>query len=379
MTLTQVLLLLLVLLAVAVIAYRMGRASTPAQPSAQPPVPPTPEAWAVPAKDAQTSQAGTSQSARPPRLDQKPRPKVEAPRAEATPQSRAPAPAATAGQPRTWGYQLQKLDLARAADSPFDLIVIDTTKDGDDETAYEPGDIDRLKRKRDGSRRRVLAYLSIGEAESYRGYWDKSWKKQKPGWLLGENPDWDENYAVCYWDRGWQDIICGSPDARLDRIIAAGFDGVYLDKCDVYEDMRARRTKEARDRSNLEADMIAFIQRLSAHARKQAPGFLVVMQNAEALLEKPELRRALDGIAKEELVFGIDGVEKRNKPDEIEWSSEQLDLMQREGKMVLIVEYLNNQAKIDEAVRMIQPHGYALYVSDKNRELDRLNYETFIA
>jgi cysteinyl-tRNA synthetase len=350
MTLTQTLLLILVLLAVAAIAYRIGKFG---------------------------SVTATTPSTKPQSADISP-PTTHATSPNSTPTRTNPAP----NPIRSWGYQLQKFDMKRAAASPFDLLVIDPSNDGNDgndESALKPTDLARLKTKPDGSRRLVLAYLSIGEAESYRGYWDTSWKKQKPEWLLAENPEWKENYAVCFWDSGWQSIMCGSADARLDRILAAGFDGVYLDKCDVYEDMRSRRMKEAKSRPNLESDMVAFVRSLSTYAKRKQPNFLVVMQNAEGLLDDATLRNAIDGVAKEELVFGVDQPEKRNSQADFDYSRDQLDRVKREGKMVLVVEYLNNQTKIDEAVRAIAPLGYTLYISAKNRELDRLNYESLIA
>lgn len=356
MTLTQVLLLLLVLLLVAIIAFKLGRTTTNTvtPPTAAPDAPkPTPITQSIPPI--------------PPR----------APGSQGAPVSvgisgKPAAHAPTAVQ--SWGYQLQNLNLQHAADSPFDLLVVDYAKDGSDESALTPAEVARLQHQPDGGRRRVLAYLSIGEAESYRGYWDASWKKHKPSWLLAENPEWDENYAVCFWDPGWQAIMCGHPAARLDRIIAAGFDGVYLDKCDVYEDMRQRRMPEAKSRPDLESDMAAFVQTMSTYAKAKRPGFLMVMQNAEGLLDKPQLRRALDGCAKEELVFGVDGPEKRNASEDLEFSRKQFDLMKREGKFILVVEYLNNPSKIEDAIRTIQPLGYSLYISSKDRDLKKLIY-----
>lgn len=70
----------------------------------------------------------------------------------------------------SWGYQLQKLDIAKAAASPFDLLVIDYARDGSDETALTRKDLERMRQRRDGAPRKILAYLSIGEAESYRYY-----------------------------------------------------------------------------------------------------------------------------------------------------------------------------------------------------------------
>lgn len=291
----------------------------------------------------------------------------------------APPAAAPAGAITSWGYQLQNLDLDVAAHAPFDALVIDTTRDGSDETALTPADLARLQRKSDGSRRHVFAYLSIGEAESYRAYWDKSWKRSKPAWLLGENPDWKENYAVCFWDDGWQNIMCGSPEARLDRVLAAGFDGVYLDKCDVFDDLKRRYKSTAATRSDIEGDMVQFIANLSAYAKARNPAFKVIMQNAEDLLERPDLRACLDGVAKEELVYGADKPEKLNSTDDFEHSRAMLDLMRADGKLVLVVEYLNDKNKINHADEVLRPLGFVLYIAPKNRELDRLNFETMSA
>ncbi len=81
----------------------------------------------------------------------------------------------------------------------------------------------------------MICYMSIGEAEDYRWYWEGSWEQDPPSWLGPENPDWPGNYLVRYWDSGWQSIIYGNDDAYLDRIMDAGFDGVYLDKIDSFE------------------------------------------------------------------------------------------------------------------------------------------------
>ena len=294
--------------------------------------------------------------------------------------SRRPAPLSRPApshghQPiRTWGYQLQNLDVAHAAASPFDLLVVDPAKDGSDDSALTAAEVTRLQTRPDGGRRVVLAYLSIGEAESYRGYWKPEWKRHKPAWLLRENPEWEENYAVCFWDPGWQALMCGSADARLDRIVAAGFDGVYLDKCDVFEDMRVHKMAEAKARPDLEGDMTRFIQRLSQHAKSKSPGFLVVMQNAESLLVRADVRVALDGVAKEELVFGLDAPEKRNDAEAFDWSRKQLDLAKGDGKFVLAVEYLSNARKIEEARATITPLGYALAISPKDRALKSLPF-----
>jgi cysteinyl-tRNA synthetase len=384
MTFMQLLLLGAVIGAVAVLAYCKGRNDSalkgPSVPqSRQPDVEPMPrKPVAVPPPVSSGGRAPEANA-----IDRRVTPTMPRPSSPALRDtSSAPSIAAERPRPqppRSWGYQLQNFNLARAEASPFDLLVIDYAKDGSDDTALSAAEIARLKRRPDGGRRIVLAYLSIGEAESYRSYWDERWEKNKPGWLLGENPDWKENYAVCFWDPEWQKLMCAATHSRLSLIQDAGFDGVYLDKCDVFEDLKQRYKSVYRSRPSVRNDMIAFIATLGAEARKRDPKFLLVMQNAESLLDNADLRCVLDGVAKEELLFGNDAPEKKNDADDIAWSRERLDMMRQEGKWVLVVEYLQSQAKIQEAARDVADCGFVLYVAPKDRLLSRLNYQTLQA
>ncbi len=114
----------------------------------------------------------------------------------------------------------------------FDLIVMDYQ---DDDGPYSNAEIAGLKQK---SNALIIAYMSIGEAEDYRFYWKKEWnlKSQRPEWIEREDPSWPGNYLVWYWDPSWKEIIFGTDSSYLDAIISRGFDGVYLDKIDAYEE-----------------------------------------------------------------------------------------------------------------------------------------------
>ena len=114
----------------------------------------------------------------------------------------------------------------------YDIIVMDPCFLGD--VPFSRREVLALKRKPCGGNRFVLAYLSIGEAEDYRPYWNPQWKVIAPGWLEEENPEWPGNYKVRYWTEGWQRILMGTEGACLDRIVAAGFDGVVLDIIDAF-------------------------------------------------------------------------------------------------------------------------------------------------
>jgi cysteinyl-tRNA synthetase, unknown class len=274
---------------------------------------------------------------------------------------------------RSWGYQLQKVKINDVANSPFDMMVVDYSKDGSHEAAFTPEEIARMRAKPDGSTRLVISYMSIGEAEDYRYYWNPEWAKTKPDWLLDENPEWKGNYPVCFWDTEWQGVFYGNPDAYMDRIIDAGFDGVYLDKCDVFEDLKDRNRKVAATRRDLEGDMISFISRLYYYAKARNPNFAVIMQNAEILLEQESLREVIDGVAKESLLYGLPGPEKPNPKDEVVFAKQALDLALNADRTVFVVEYLNADDKVRSALQTVDGYGYIGTVSPKNRDLAALN------
>ncbi len=114
----------------------------------------------------------------------------------------------------------------------YDMVVMDPLYLGD--VPFSRREVHALKRKPCGGNRLVLAYLSIGEAEDYRPYWKETWKTSHPPWIEEENPDWPGNYKVRYWMEEWQRILMGQEDSCLDRIVDAGFDGVYLDIIDAF-------------------------------------------------------------------------------------------------------------------------------------------------
>src|SRR5262245_15278930 len=213
---------------------------------------------------------------------------------------------------RSWAYQLQKVDPDTVAAVPHDVLVIDYSRDGTDGQALTPAELARLKTKPDGSRRIVLAYLSIGEAEVYRYYWQWYWFLDEfaPPWRGAPNKEWQGNYDVRYWHEEWQDIIFRGAGSYLERIVRAGFDGVYLDKVDEYE--------QVADNPDARAQMIALVKALAERARALRPGFLVVPQNAEELLAEADYRAVIDGIGKEDLLFGEVRNRRPNRPARIE-------------------------------------------------------------
>jgi cysteinyl-tRNA synthetase len=114
----------------------------------------------------------------------------------------------------------------------FDVIIMDCFFNEEEFTTQE---INNLKSKQNEGKRLVISYISIGEAENYRYYWQYNWINNPPDWLEDENPNWQGNYKVRYWEKDWQEIIFGKNNSYLNKILNAGFDGAYLDIIDAFE------------------------------------------------------------------------------------------------------------------------------------------------
>lgn len=110
----------------------------------------------------------------------------------------------------------------------YDLVLVDLYFNEEELTA---ADIESLKTKANGGSRLVICYMSIGEAEDYRYYWNGLDKNL----ICLENPNWKGNFAVKYWEADWKSVIYGNEQSYLKKILDAGFNGVYLDIIEAYE------------------------------------------------------------------------------------------------------------------------------------------------
>jgi cysteinyl-tRNA synthetase len=219
---------------------------------------------------------------------------------------------------RGWSYQLQG-DMRSTARSNADVAVVDPDHAGNPQ---------RLKRKANGDTRDVLAYISIGEVEEGRAYMKSKGSKR---WNTGQSDGWKGNYAARYWDEEWKAIV----KQRVAKAIEAGYDGVYLDRVDTYE--RVKAPKGARQ------EMIGFVKEVAAAARAKRGGAAVVVQNAEELLTDKSYVNAIDGVAKESLYYGVRGKGVRNSDGDIQASRKLLRTAKDQGKAVYVVEYVGGE------------------------------------
>ncbi len=248
----------------------------------------------------------------------------------------------------SWTYQLQGNVMA-IAPTNADVAVIDW-----DHVANR-GTVDRLKQKPGGGRRLVIGYLAIGEAENWRGYWKSCCAGgNKPSWLTSRTQGWAGNYATRYWESGWKNIVM----TRLNQLVDAGFDGVYLDRADTWETMKGQN-------ANARSEMIQLVKEVASAARAKNSNFAIMVQNAEELLTDESYLATIDAIAKEDLFHGIRHDGSRNSSGDVSHSVSLLKRLKARGKAIYVIEYLSG-ATADKVRGEVRAQGFIPFFGPRN-------------
>ncbi|WP_395741385.1 MJ1477/TM1410 family putative glycoside hydrolase [Prosthecobacter sp.] len=280
--------------------------------------------------------------------------------------------------PKSMAYVLQADKLAstreaavqKLASSDRDLIVIDAAFNSDGD--WTPEEIAAIRSGKAG--RRVVAYVSVGEAEDYRPYWQETWDANKDGqpdaaapkFLNTENPDWKGNYRVRYWQPAWQQLMLPA----VDKVATQGFDGIYLDIIDAFEFYEYDpATKDwLDDRPNPETgrtyreDMIAWVAAIAQRAREKHPGFLVIPQNASQLLAHAEYRELISAIGVEDLF--VTGRKLRSEKQS-RYVLSFLEKLKPDGKPVLVIDYPKSADIHAAAFESAKKHDFTLLLTDR--------------
>ena len=262
-----------------------------------------------------------------------------------------------------FGYWLDDIDKDEIEDSKYDLIIMDYSADGSELEKFNRDDIDDMKSSGD-KEKILLAYISIGEAEDYRFYWNISWDANSdrlpdagaPDWLGIENPDWDGNYKVEFWKESWKTIIY----SYLDKIILAEFDGIYMDLIDAYEYYEPSVTHS-------DWLMINFVTNISLYVKaRMGNDFAVFVQNGDDLLSNSTYLDNIDGIGREDLFYDDDEeTDEDDREDAIDNLNEALD----EDKAVLVIDYPSSEYRYD-FYKLCVDNGFLPYAAE--RDLDYL-------
>ncbi len=260
---------------------------------------------------------------------------------------------------------------ARLASCGRDWIVLDARFEA--ETPWQRAELDAIRHSQPG--RKVIAYVSIGEAEDYRPYWRKEWGSKgkltaaAPAWLGTENPEWKGNYRVKYWRPEWQKLIL----AAIDDAMTSGFDGVYLDIVDGFETFEKQGGQFIDNRVNAETkqsyrrDMVDWVKRIAARARAKNPAALVIPQNGSQLLAHADFLAAISAIGIEDLFTDGNKLQPKSHTNEV---LGHLKMASAAHKPLLLIEYPKSADRQELTKKLAKDNGLVWLITD--RELKTL-------
>jgi len=299
--------------------------------------------------------------------------------------------------------------------SGYKTVIMDYSYDGSDQKAFTKEQIDKLK----VNGIIPICYISIGEAENYRFYWEEDgndWinestgelNQNAPDWLGPVNPDWSGNYKVKYWRQGWKDII----KTYLDKILKAGFSGIYLDIVDAYyfwsDESEENKTGISYPVQDTAKWMIDFIKEIADYTREKSSSsnFYVFPQNGVFIVDDVGSQitdsglfyydlyyETISGVGVEDLFYtsieNEDGTFNFIKNFELtadDYASykrriELLNKLQGKDKIVFVVDYIDdksgykgeNKERIDDFISKVKEEGFYYYIGTTDRSLDEIN------
>lgn len=259
---------------------------------------------------------------------------------------------------RSWCYVLQRFDPQHSRFIGCDILVIDYSYDGTNETVYSKSEISFIKSQ--GTI--VYAYLSIGEAEDYRFYWNTSWNINPPDWILDENPEWPGNYLIKYWSNEWKSIL----SSYLDIILRQGFDGIYLDKIDSYYTL----SYYGYSLNYTAREMYRLVKWIRDYVGNQTR---IILQNGEDIIDfEPDILNYINGWGIEDLFYN--GRDKVNG-DEVKYRLKHIKEIKSHGLPVYVIDYIFTRIqdwRIYDFHLKCRYYGLIPYVGYVDRELDEI-------
>lgn len=220
--------------------------------------------------------------------------------------------------------------------SSFDLIVLDPD-------AYSERDIHQLEKQG----KIVLAYLNVGELETFR--WYKTLVPDK--WILEQNPEWPDHYFLDVRKRGWRRLLLNK---IVPRVFWKGAQGLFLDSVDLAAPERYPELRGA---------MIHLIKSL----RKKFPEKFLVLNNGQFFLQ--QVAENVNGLAVENVLTNPQG----EKSPHVRSTGDVWEILKKLQKIkkkyripVFVVDYFpaREEVNVSDWYRLCREYGLVLYVGD---------------
>lgn len=201
-----------------------------------------------------------------------------------------------------------------------------------------------------------LGYLSVGEADPRRDYWNEV---RGAPFLVEPDPSWPDNVRVDVRDPQWQAVLL---DREIPRLLALGFDGLMLDTIDTAPYL------EAKDRVRF-AGMREALRELVRAIHQRFPSAPLIANGTEALIDVAPF---VDGFVVEGVFATYDfgrRLYRETTADERNWKLAQIDqALAVARRPVFTIEYadVGDPALSEWASTQAERRGFRPYVTVKD-------------
>ncbi len=201
----------------------------------------------------------------------------------------------------------------------------------------------------------LLGYLSLGEAERHRDYFDEV---KNGGLLLGENPHWRGSYTIDIRERRWTERIISR---LIPALLRRGFDGVFLDTVDSPLHLERQYPRRYRGMSDAAVRLVRAI-------RRNYPQIKIMLNRGYEIL--PRVASDIDIVLGESVYTGYDFEKKiYQRVPQADYRRQVAWLKQAAGKnpalKVLTLDYWNpdDPEGIAAIYRIQRANGFVPYVA----------------
>jgi len=187
----------------------------------------------------------------------------------------------------------------------------------------------------------VFAYLSVGEAEPYRWWFELI----RDDWILEKNPNWNSLY-VDAGKAGWRSVLTNKV---LPKMLQKPFDGLFLDTLDTVD---------------VYPDTFSGMVRLIKEIHAKYPGKLLIQNRGFSLFDRTA--SLVDGIMYEDFRSTYDFSKKEYRLHDLYDTAYSVkERARRNNTVTLSLDYVDpdNKAVIEECISSARELGYIPYIS----------------
>lgn len=130
------------------------------------------------------------------------------------------------------------------------------------------------------------------------------------------------------------------------------------------------------DEPDPEQEMRDLVQRIGSYGRETDPGFTLIVVNGEDLSTKDGgvasgYVTSIDGVARENLFFGWNGMDKATPWDVTQRLSDRLNVSKAQGKVIMAVDRCSQRGFVWDSMEWAQERGF-LYFAANSEGMDTL-------